>query len=141
MEEQTFIGYIEENALENTLVLNAEGQPLVIAALDMDVEPNNQKLKYNIINTVMDSYFKLDENTGVLFTSKVCSFGCNVNYFILCHILVCTCTCTVHVFSCDLLYYAIFKRSTQLHRIMSLYENKNTSAQSITLTRTHSKIG
>ena len=72
MEEQTFIGYIEENALENTLVLNAEGQPLVIAALDMDVEPNNQKLKYDIINTMMDSYFKLDENTGVLFTSKVC---------------------------------------------------------------------
>ena len=45
-----------------------------------------------------------------------------------------------------LLYYAIhvpvFKRSTQLlelYRIMSLYENKKSSAQSITLKRTHSK--
>lgn len=71
MEEEIFHGYVHENPKENSVVLNAKGQPLVIAARDDDVELRNRELKYEIISPGINNYFQLNENTGELFTSRV----------------------------------------------------------------------
>ena len=68
-ESDFFTGYIEENSSEDKLILTAKGHPLVVAARDRDIQ--HSKLKYQIINSAVTRYFKIDESTGEIRTTKV----------------------------------------------------------------------
>ena len=76
VEHDVLTGYIEENAAENAQVLTSDGRPLVISARDNDVE--NSQLKYEIINSAVKRYFKIDEHTGDIRTTKVLKSVCPV---------------------------------------------------------------
>lgn len=67
VEQKSFLGYIEENSAEDSMVLTTDGRPLVISAHDSDVE--NPGFKYEMINPAR--YFKIGENTGEIRTTKV----------------------------------------------------------------------
>jgi protocadherin Fat 1/2/3 len=65
---QTFNGSVSEGSEVGTMVMNAQGRPLVVGATDAD-SGDNARLDYRIVEPEARKYFAIDSTTGALRTA------------------------------------------------------------------------
>lgn len=68
--QQSYEGSIVEGLMVNSKVLERNGSPLVVAAVDQD-DGENGNIKYKFVEDFIHAYFTLDELTGAIVTNYV----------------------------------------------------------------------